>query len=514
MSIIFFLIYLNGAFKYPYLEDDDPWLHASGCKYIKETHRISFSTETLKSLYKHYLEPYPPGYDILMGTIYQLNNNVIWTLKFFNVLLISLIGILFYFFALTFLNSRKRALLSMFFLLIIPCFVSHFIWASTLAILLFFPAFYALERIEKNWKWMIPAIIVIASMIMTQMSNPLIFGIMFLIYLIIKSISKKRFLWKIFLAGFLGAIIAFSLFWIPAVMKFGLETTAGRNSVNLYNLESIAAKNAGGGAIYNLNDFIFARTVSKMDNPIGIGVVLFSLLIFSLFIFFINWLKQPSKIFSKENVWKIITFLWLFISFIGIHGNRLPFPMVMAHRWWATFSIPVVLICTEGFFALGKLSKRIKINSFFIYTIIIFGILLTSGYPKYVVETSYWPPGVGWASQEELQGYLSFVKPLPYNTKVFPICSEESKVLAFDKLAEPWDVTYSKFKKNAFNISSERLNSWLKPRGYEYLILDATCLKKFSQNETNAKLQELITSPYFQIAYPTQPKAVFIFKVV
>ena len=517
MSIIFFLIYLKGAFKYPYLEDDDPWLHASGCKYIKETHRISFSTETLKSLYKHYLEPYPPGYDILMGIIYQLNNNVIWTLKFFNVLLISLIGILFYFFALTFLNSRKKALLSMFFLLIIPCFVSHFIWASSLAILLFFPAFYALERIEKNWKWMIPAIVVIASMIMTQMSNPFIFGVMFLVYLIFKSISKKRFLWKIFLAGFLGVIIAFSLFWIPAIMKFGLETTAGRNSVNLYNLESIAAKNAGGGAIYNLNDFIFARTVSKMDNPIGIGVVLFSLLIFSLFIFFFNWLKQPSKIFSKENVWKIITFLWLFISFVGIHGNRLPFPVVMAHRWWATFSIPVVLICTEGFFALGKLSKRIKINSFFIYAIVIIGILITSGCPKYIVETSYWPPGVGWASQDELQGYLSFVKPLPYNTKVFPICSEETKVLAFDKFAEPWNLNYQKFKKNFFNTSAEKLHSWLKQRSYEYIILDATCLKKFSQNETNAKLQELITSPYFQLSYPTQqtqPKGAFIFRVV
>lgn len=518
MVIIFFLVYHHGAFKYPYLEDDDPWLHASGCKYIKETHKISFPPEVLNSLYKHYLEPYPPGYDILMGLLYQTNNNVIWTLKFFNVLLLSLIGIFFYFFVLTFLNNKNKALLSTFFLLVIPCFMSHFIWASTLAILLFFPAFYALERVEKNWKWMIPAIVVIASMIMTQMSNPLIFGIMFAVYFIFNSISKKRFLWKIFLAGFLGAIIAFSLFWIPAIIKFGLETTAGINGIDLNSIGSITGKGAGGEALYTWNDFIFAKTVSKMDNPIGIGVVLFLLLVFSLLIFFFNWLKQLSKIFSQENIWKLIAFIWLLISFMGINGNRLPFPMLMPHRWWAIFAIPAALICTEGFFALGKLSKRIKINSFFIYIVIIIGVLATSGYPKYVVETSYWPAGIGWASPDELQSYLTYVKPLPYNTKVFTVCSEETKVLAFDKFAEPWDITYQNFKKNFFNTSSEKLYSWLKPRGYEYLILDATCINKFGENETNTKLQEIATSPlYFQIAYPTQetqPRGAFIFKVV
>jgi hypothetical protein len=340
---------------------------------------------------------------------------------------------------------------------------------------------------------------------------------MFAVYFIAKSISKKRLLWKIFLAGFLGAIIAFSLFWIPAVMKFGLETTAGRNGINLNSIGSITGKGAGGEALYTWNDFIFARTVSKMDNPIGIGIVLFLLLVFSLLIFFFNWLKQPSKIFSQENNWKIITFLWLFISFMGIHGNRLPFPMLMPHRWWAIFAIPVALICTEGFFALGKLSKRIKISSFFIYAVIIIGILLTSGYPKYKVETSYWPPGIGWASQDELQSYLLFVRPLPYNTKVFPICSQESRILAFDKLAEPWDIAYSKFKKNVFNTSAEKLHSWLKPKGYEYIILDATCLKKFGENETNIKLREIAASPYFQITYPTQetqPKGAFIFRVL
>ena len=60
------------------------------------------------------------------------------------------------------------------------------------------------------------------------------------------------------------------------------------------------------------------------------------------------------------------------------------------------------------------------------------------------------------------------------------------------------------------------MHTFLKKWGYEYLVLDAHCFKKFGENETNTKLQEIATSPYFQIVYPSsenQPRGAFIFKV-
>jgi hypothetical protein len=511
LAIVFFGVYHHGAFSYPYLEDDDPWLHAAGVKYIKEIRTISLPIDVAFSTGR-YLEPYPPGFDILMGILHQTNGDVIWTLKFFNVLLISLVGIFFYFFACDFLQSKKKALTAMFVLLVIPCFLSHFVWASTLAILLFFPALYAVQRIEEDWKWLFPAAVAMAGMIMTQMSNPFIFGILLLVFVIVRSISTKQILWKHLLAGVIAVIISFSLFWVPAVMKFGLEDTAGKNSITIGNLSSITTKASGGGLLYSWNDFIFAQKQNKMDNPIGVGMVISFILLFSLLVITYGWFRHHKKILSKENDWQIISVIWLLIAFAGIHGNRLPFPMLMPHRWWSIFAIPVAIICVEGFFALGKLSERFKIHRFFVYAAILIGVLITSGYPKYVVETSMWPPGVNWGSMEELQGYLSYVQPLPYNTKVFPICSDEFKVLAFDKLAEPWDPTYAQFKETVFGKSSEQLHSWLKLRQYEYVTMDSYCLRTHDINATNDELAKIGNATYF--SFVNSNKGFFLFKVL
>jgi len=513
MCAIIFAVYLKGSFSYPYLADDDPWTHASGVKFVKETNSISFPSELMNTEFNGYLEPYPPGYDILMGLLYQLDSSVIWTLKFFNALLISLMGIFFYFFAESFLGDRKKALFATFVITIIPCFVSHFIWASTLAILLFFPALYSLEKMREDWHWAIPAALCIAGMIMTQMSNPFIFGVFFIVYFAVKSISFRKVLWKVLLAGVVGALIGFSLFWIPTVAKYGLEETARGNSLNLNDISSINTAASGGGLLYSWADFMIAKTSSKMDNPIGVGVFLFWLAVFSVLILICIFVRHPRKIFSRENSWKLISLIWMLIAFIGIHGNRLPFPMLMPHRWWSIFAIGLAFVSVEGFFFLGNMSKRLRIPAFFTLGIIIIGIVLTSGYPKYVVETSFWPPGVRWGSMDELQGYMTYVQPLPYNTKVFPLCSTDFKVLAFDKLSEPWDVDYYEFKKGAFNVSATRLHSWLSVRGYEYVTLDSFCTRHHDVNATNDKLQEIGNSAG-NFAFVGNNPGFFMFRVL
>ena len=328
----------------------------------------------------------------------------------------------------------------------------------------------------------------------------------------VKSISSRKVLWNVLLAGVLGAVIGFGIFWIPMLAKYGLELTAAANSVNIHNLETINTLGAGGSLIYTWSDFIFAKTVSKMDNPIGVGVFLFWLAFFSILVVLYFWGRKPRSIFSPDRSWKLISLIWVALAFIGVHGNRMPFPMLMPHRWWSILAIGIALISVEGFFVLGKLSRRFRIPSFFVYTILIIGIIITSGHPKYVVETSYWPPGVIWGSMDELNGYINYVKPLPYNTKVFTLCSNDLKILAFDKFTEPWDPSHYEFKKTAFDVSTERLNLWLNSRGYEYLVLDSYCLRDHDVNATNRKLAEIGNSTYFSLYNGNQ--GFFMFKVL
>jgi hypothetical protein len=516
LTIILFVVFYKGAFTYPYLEDDDPWFHAMNTKYVANMKTFTKYDSAIWS----YREPYPQGFIIITGLLHQTNDNVIWTLKFFNALIIALGILFFYFFALEFLGSKKKALFATFGLAVIPCFLSHFIWASSLAVTLFFPALYALEKTRKEKPfvgWMVVSALVIASLLVTQPSNSFIFGVFFFFYWIFSAASARRFLWRLILPGIIALVLAVLLFWTPMLMKYGLIDTAAASTINLKGgigsgLQSINTLGSGGAEIYSFTDFMVAKKVSKMDNPIGIGVFLFWLAIFSFLIVIYSLLRRPGKLFSPENRWKVICVIWGIIAVLGINGNRLPFPMLMPHRWWAVLAIPLVLLCAEGFFMLGSIAKRFKIPKTLVYFVIIAGILATSGYPKYVVETSYWPPGVNWGSMEEVQGYLSFVAPLPLNTKVFPLCSDEFKVLAFDKLAEPWDPTYNEFKKDAFNVSAKKLNSWLNSRGYEYLTIDSYCIRKHDMNATNDKLAELGNSTHFR--YVNGNKGLFLFRVL
>jgi len=94
--VIFFIslqMYAGGSFSYPYLEDDDPWNHAAGVKYIA-VEKTAYDSANFPL---HYLDPYPPGYEMLLGVLHQTSSSLSWTLKFFNGLILSF-GILFFYF--------------------------------------------------------------------------------------------------------------------------------------------------------------------------------------------------------------------------------------------------------------------------------------------------------------------------------------------------------------------------------------------------------------------------------
>ena len=520
IAVAFFYVYHQGSFTYPYLEDDDPWFHAVNAKYVSQmrsfTRHVDFDP--------NYSEPYPQGYVLLMGVLHQTNDEVIWNLKFFNALIISLGILFFFFFAMELFDDRKKALFATFGLAIIPCYLGHFVWASSLVLTLYFPALYALEKLRKEHTtsrsqkiWFIAASLIIASMLVTQPSNSFLFGILFFCYWLVSALARKKFLWRIILTGVLGLALALAIFWIPMLAKYGLVDTAAANTINLQGglssgLKSIQTIGSGGEAVYTLNDFLIAKKYGKIDNQIGLGIVMFFLGLFSFLIVIYHLIKTRNKAFFKENRWRLIVLIWGLIALISINGNKLPFPTLMPHRWWAILAIPLVLLCAEGFFSLGRISKRLKIPAILIYTIIILGLIWTSAIPKHAVQTSNWPPGVNWGSMDEVGGYISGMSSLPKGTKVFPLCSQEFKILAFDKIAEPWDQDYKDFKSEAFDMPAKKMNSWLKSRGYDYLTMDAYCLKYHDVNTTNDKFNELRGSQLFQLA--ASSNGFFLLKVI
>ncbi|MFH1125514.1 MAG: hypothetical protein V1703_00165, partial [Candidatus Altiarchaeota archaeon] len=146
LASLYLFVLLEGALNLPYLEDDDSWDHAVGAKYVSVMQTYSLPKGVPVT---HYLEPYPPTYDGLMGILHQYNTSLQWTLKFFNAFLIGLSIIMAYYFIRLFTGSEEIALGGAFILTVVPCYLSHFIWAHTLGQVLFYPTLYAVEKAGK-----------------------------------------------------------------------------------------------------------------------------------------------------------------------------------------------------------------------------------------------------------------------------------------------------------------------------------------------------------------------------
>jgi hypothetical protein len=496
-----FYMYTTGAFKYPYLEDDDPWAHTMSVKYIA----VEETANAPKNFGFKYLDPYPPGFGILMAMLHQTSPSLSWTLKFFNALILSFNIIFFYFFTKNFLNSRNKALFSTFVLAAIPSFFSHFIWAVSLSITLFLPAMYCLEMTKHDKRWGIPAALVIAAIFLSQPTSAIKLGIMFALYWLVRVVMEKKALLHILFTEIGGLLLSLLLWWIPKLLTGGLAyyfdlaanpiVGGERTKTGLFKIIGTADR------LYNLNDFFIAKAQNMINVPIGIGFVVSLLGLISVIYSIVSYkqlLKKP---------WLIITLCWLLFTFIGIHGERLPIQFI-AFRFWILFAIPLALICSEGMWWLADLSKKVKFDKIFLFTIVLLGILFTSASQKYAVNTAQWGPGVSWASMEELVGYSSSLPGLPPNTKVFSF-GYDALLFGFDKYTCAWCDDVVEFKESGFNQSSSFIHSWLAGRGYQYIVLSAGDIKKFGLNEANAKMQEIATSGLFSIAYQNQGMVLF-----
>lgn len=507
-----FFMYHRGAFVYPYLENDDPWEHAKGIKYVSIEKTAEGPQIEGNLRFLGYLDPYPPGFEVLMGVLHQTSSSLNWTMKFFNALIISLSIIFFYFFAGIFMGDRKKALFSTFVLAAIPCYLSHFIWAHSLIPPLFIVSMYCLENIKNDKKWIIPAVLVIGGICLTHMLQPIKLGILFGLYFITKSILQKKFLKYEFFAIMGGYLISF-LWWGfkwnamwgvrlgEGVVEGGTEI-AKQGGINLLikiitSLPSIF--NAEGGTAtraYTFSDFFIARSQNMINNPIGIGIVISLLSIVGLIYIFIkirNWKEE-------KNQWMLVCLIWFIFLFLFVNSDTFNLPIgFAAFRMWMLLAIPVALLASEGAWFLMGLGKKVKINKSIILVILVVGILATSGYQKYSLNTAMWPPGKSWISYDELDGWSWMKDNLPVNTKVYSL-SDPARVMGFDMFACVWCEDFIEFNKGILEKDTKDIHQWLKKDGYEYLILSNKDFKRYNREYGEENATTLINNKINEIA--------------
>ncbi len=488
-------MYTKGAFAYPYLEDDDPWSHAVGSKFVS----IEKTVFAGKNSVFHYIDPYPPAYDMLFGIIHQTNDSIYWTLKFFNALIISLCIIFFYYFAKQFTGSSKKAFYSAFALFAVPAFLSHFIWAIALTMPLFLVSFYCAEKIKDGKRWWIVSALVIMPTVTSSPTHSTYFGLFFVIYLIGKLIAERRLLIYEPLAGVAGVALSFALWWIPIIMvhtfKRVVEIMGPRATTGILGVGGT------GDRPYGLSDFLCQPGTgcyngqNMINNPAGIGIILSILAIIGL----IYVLARYREMLKKENYYLLVLVLWFFFAFYAVNAANMPVKL-SPFRAWLIFAIPLSLVAGEAInFLVGiiksfsaKLSKMATMILVMLFLGILFSsIVFTSFTPKYKVNVNpNWPPGGFWTSNEEVAGYVWFKDNIPPDSKVFTF-SNNGLIIGLDKFICHWCPDVRDFQKTGFNKTTDEISSWLKANEYDYMVVDGQTAQKIGLNQTSSLLQGL-----------------------
>jgi hypothetical protein len=520
--IIFFItlfMYAKGAFSYPYFEDDDPWAYAVGVKYISVEKDLVDVNNVLR-----FVRPYPPGYSILLGVLHQTSPFLMWTMKFFNALIISLGIIFFYFFCRSFMKNNSKALFATIILAMIPCYLSHFIWAHAFVVTLLIVALYCFTMIEKDKMWIYPAAVVISALPLTQPTQAIKMFIILGIYFLVKSFYSRKFLVREFGAIIIGygiSILWWFNTWRGLLLQRRIISNDPASTVVTENfilrgwhfIQNAFPYDQGTATrVYTFGDFFIAKPANMINNPVGVGMVISLILIFSLVMIFLTY-KSMKK---EKKAWVVTSFLWLAFTFLGVNSMTFRLPVgLFAFRFWMLLAIPISIIAAEGFWFLVVFLRKLAIPKIATILILVVLIFLTSGSQKYAVNTAMWGPGQMWTSMEELQGYL-WVKDLPVDTKVFAYSGDE-QVIGFDKYSCAWCDEVIAFRKDMLNEDAGNVYSWLKRNRYEYLVMDGMAFREleplYGENKTGELLQnrtaEIGSSDKFQIAHQTQGMIAF-----
>ncbi|MCF7861344.1 hypothetical protein K9M79_03775 [Candidatus Woesearchaeota archaeon] len=561
-SFVYFLIVLvcfgfifsmfhKGSFSYPWLEDGDPYHHVAAAQYIAHSNTFSKPADMYIAWY---LEPYPVGYPVLMGLLTQTNWDVVWTLKFFNALIVSLSIPFFYFMAKRFFKNSTKALFATIFLTVIPAFQSHFIFSESLALMLFFPAIYCVLKIDDNKYWAFIAMPVIAAVLTTQQLSTFIFAGLMGTYWLIKAIAKKNLLPYVIVAGVGGGLLAAS-FYVPTFFKYSFDKAAISATADSDPLHVAWYNYADSSSVRDLGvtDFVHPCMGSglfsgcpkspsgsvpygnKTDNPTGFGWVMFLLILFGAII---TAMLLYSNI-KKEGLGDykyLILLVWLGFLFLMVIGDKLPVK-ILPNRCWAFLCIPAVMVAANGWnYAVTAVKKLWKIPRYIPGAVIVILLIFTSWVPKETINTSSWSPHVfiPSADNNDLRAYMG-LSGLPMNTYVFDFCKPDRVIMASGMMSPIWDPEIYDYRysienklyqwdqdvfRNITSVDNSRMlssspiefSNWLKSKGYSIILIGPDCDEKFGPNTSIRRFEELRDSGLF-VHMPQLPAPHYLMRV-
>ncbi len=475
------LMYL-GSIKYPWLEDGDPWDHATAANYIKNYNTF----DKTKDMYiSHYLAPYPPGYAIIQSL--TLNNNTINHLKLINSYIIGLILLAAFLFYYSIIKKEEIALVGTTILLMLPG-TTHFIFAQPLAFLLSTISLYyliiTLQKIKEEKNYSIEVLLystTTTAVLLTQqlisvyhIISSIIIIIMYMIYIIIEKTKNKekkekiKVLKKLFLditkktyTAIILLVFFTTLFYGTQFINVGKEKiyqdyTIIKGDPNLekwYSFvlasekrcsENEVGKNDCRYPYYTFKDFYITKAQNSIDVAKGYGkaitiYAIIGLIILTILLFY----RLKNKKIDEKTTNYIILFLLFLFTFLGVNSDRFIIK-ILPHRWWSINELYIAIIGAITIITItNTITNIIKQNTknnktiititttILIILLLLYPVYVTSYKPKIELNNSLWPPHmyptgfeyINYIQKQTKTGYLKLTE-MP-GEKTIDLCSHQ-----------------------------------------------------------------------------------------
>ncbi len=481
----------SGATRYPYLEDDDPWQQAVAVRWAA-LQKTTVQPDPPVTLY---LEPYPPHYAALMGVLHQVNPDLKDVLKFFNALIVG-ISVLSAFIAFEALSgSAAKALAASALLAVSPSYMSHFIWAQTLAIPVFFAAVWALAGLPAGARWWADgpswlALLLVWSATVTQPSSAAVFALLLVVAAAVRAAAARargEAIPRPEVAAIAAAGAASLASWL-VLMRRQIAHYASQPGA----FQRGQGDDTSGGLVYGLRDLLFEYG-NKIDQGTGLGWATVALVVIALVALVARWRQDP----PADRSTRLVMVAWLVIGLLGIEGNALPWKL-FPHRFWVFLVIPVAYLAAEGAAALADLAlgKWARAGVLVVAVGVAFGTNLG---PRLDLQTGVWPPGVGWPGPDQLGAWVETAGHLPPWTGVFAPCFRDEYLIGLNLHAEPWDPALRGLRERLASTDGRELAAVMAARGYPYLVLEASCVQKIGLEVTRALDASVRASGRFQV---------------
>ena len=529
VTIFLFLVgsyvYFTTTINQTQLENGDPWSYAAQGVYVSETQ--SYYLPDGAALGNHlYLQPVPRRLTILTGLYLQVSDTPLYILKYFFAyfLIIGLAALVLFF--KEFSKSNLKTMLATLFIVSAPSFTGRFIYENNLAVILIGACLIATVKLfngEKKYFW-IGAFAFAAQFV----SHP---ATAFLHFLVIASIfcafftreiiiDRKKLVKtktaKYFLMVSLGVLLSI-ICYIQPFMMYGRDAydMTGESPGFRYfgtaeggELRTIMHYNPN----YSLSDFFRTLPYGQIDQSIGVGEVLFTLLLIGIIYLLIKMygVKTPfMKIMYKEPQTLITGFIISFtvVFLLTYFGYKTGFSLFTGRYW------PVLMIVSGILFAefLGSIGNMFK-NKFVLGLLLIllfYGVYHTSFYQRYSIQSSDWP--VHKFHPQDLPGYNFVLHEIPTGAMVYPICRVRSffmfglnKGHSFYRTEE-----HREFYRNLKEKTPEDIFEYVDSLEYEYYVVDSACITEYDMNETIDLINLMNDHPNYSIIYNQNAFLVF-----